>query len=288
MIQSQIEKLKQLKELLDAGILTQEEMEAEKAKILGTDSSVPSKPTQTTEKPKVTPDNKPAEEKIIPLGHVPSSDSTNKKEPISTSTWWIIGVFVAIVLGFIIIASVATKTDHSSEYSYPPSTNDVDSVSSDTYDVDSVSHSDYDSQPTYYTTEESVESNEDYYIDPWSGTIVILGDVYRICSSAARLDLAKVSEGVYGGTIHMQLGDNGEWGVLDGNVNATLSGKTMTLSLIDCYHRSDEDDYFEGNDELKPGQKIFKITFDGTKYSAKALGNMDTYINNSMGIRVVK
>ena len=47
---SQIEKLLELKQLFEAGVLTKEEMEAEKKKILGTNSEAP-KESQETDVP---------------------------------------------------------------------------------------------------------------------------------------------------------------------------------------------------------------------------------------------
>ena len=62
MTQEQIAKLQELKQLLDAGILTQEEMQVEKAKVLGT------QPSQPKEGNRIIEDSSKVIEEVSPVG----------------------------------------------------------------------------------------------------------------------------------------------------------------------------------------------------------------------------
>ena len=300
MTQEQINKLQELKKLLDAGILTQEEMQAEKAKILGTYQEQPVETTPVTENaPVEEPVDEIAEEatplmtdsngRIIfdepkPTQQQPTTPKSNSgNSGVNTKTILIVlGVLAAIIV--VVLLSKKSNSEPT-YYSEPDEMVAVDSVTDDSYD-------------TYSDTEVISTDDDEFAFDPWIGSVTIDGSMYRTCESRCHLDFKKVSKGEYKGTIVVMLGST--WpdheerfdpalGYLEGTVRAKSDGNVLTV-VMDRYtsraynpNSDDTNEYF-GTDNIS-GQ-IFRITYNGESYTATAIGDMEGYFD--AGIEVKK
>ncbi len=268
MTQEQINKLQELKQLLDAGILTQEEMQAEKAKILGTSSQpmVDSKPTQ--------PQSNITEERPNDKSTVGSSESGNNTNKTKRNI--ILAIAAIVVIGLFIYAITSkdepkvTQVD-TEVYSYENGGVDVGPAP-----VDETNN-----------TEESSTDDDEFGLDPWNGSLNIVGDIYRTCSTLAYITLNKTGKGMYNGTMELMLGDadididtgaaTGKFfddqGHLKGNLRAKAEGQTLTI-VLDSYSITKPSEFF---DDLSKGQQIFRLTYDGQTYTAQAVGKMQSF-----------
>ena len=281
MTQEQINKLQELKQLLDAGILTQEEMQTEKAKILG---SANGEQRETTEN-KVSS----APETIKPED--PIKDSDTNTEPVANQTAASgnskkRNIFLAIVGVMVIglfIWAMSSKNKPKVTYSDPEYA-EIESVDEGPAPV-------METNENEASVSDATSTDDDEFgLDPWSGSLNIEGDIYRMCSTLAYITLSKTGKGMYSGTMELMLGDKDidldtheptgrffdDQGHLTGKIRAKADGQTLTI-VLDSYTISKPSEFF---DDLGKGQQIFRLTYDGQAYSAQAVGKMQTFFDS--------
>ena len=274
MDQQTINKLMEIKKLYEAGILTKEEMEAEKNKVLHPEGIV-------SEEPKA---EEPVSEEIPSDATPVMTDSEGrfvfdvpKQEPTQTNSsssqqtgksngkWYWIGGIGIIVL---IIVLVLKKNSEPTYFNEPV----TEEVTESTGSPDA---------PTTITAEDEpkVEVTE---TGAWAGRIVIEGGMYRICMTSAAISLVSDGNNKYHGIIKIHAND-GLWGYLEGDITASGSDTELTIHIIEPYVASgDNGNVFDETEFYKPIQKnsdIFRITKQGNSYSAKPLGNMKDYFD---------
>lgn len=282
MTQEQINKLQELKELLNAGIITEDEMQAEKAKILGTasgekkviDESV--RPTNKTSKP-----NEPVKQEDSAR-----KESVTEDEAIGsnkTTRNIILAVACLLAVGAIIFAvsSADKQDDNNIVYDYNETANSSTIDKESVREMETTSSDESSSRDT---------NNDEFSIDPWSGSLNIEGDIYRMCSTLAYITLSKTGKGMYSGTMELMLGDKDidldtheptgrffdDQGHLKGKIRAKADGQTLTI-VLDSYTISKPSEFF---DDLAKGDQIFRLTYDGQAYSAQAVGKMQTFFDS--------
>ena len=180
MTQEQIDKLQELKKLFDAGILTQEEMQAEKAKILGTGSNEPyQEPSKEKSAVVVGEPEEAIEEKPTIVNNAVEASNGTKKRNI------ILGVIAGILVLILIIAFATFRNSSTSpEKEYIYANSDVnESIYNDPSEVKETVNNDE-------TTSETADDDE-FGLDPWNGSLNIVGDIYRTCSTLAYITLNK-------------------------------------------------------------------------------------------------
>lgn len=276
MDQQTIDKLMEIKKLYEAGILTKDEMEAEKNKVLHPEGIV-------SEEPKA---EEPVSEEIPSDATLVMTDSEGrfvfdepKQKPTQTNSsssqqtgksngkwYWIggIGIFAFII---VLLALSGSKNNAPTYYSEEAPETATDSVRND--------------EPTTITAEEytKVEATE---TGAWAGRIVIDGGMYRNCLTSASINLVSDGNNKYHGTIKIHAGE-GLNGYLEGNIIASGSDTELTIHIIEPYIvPGDNGNVFDEPEFYKPIQKnsdIFRITKQGSSYSAKPLGNMKDYFD---------
>ena len=277
MTQEQINKLQELKKLLDAGILTEEEMQTEKAKILGTanveqkvatENKVSSVPETTTIKDSDT--------NTEPVADQTAASGNSKKRNIFLA---IVGV---MVIGLFIWA-MSSKNKPKVTYSDPEYA-EIESVDEGPAPV-------METNENEASVSDATSTDDDEFgLDPWSGSLNIEGDIYRMCSTLAYITLSKTGKGMYSGTMELMLGDKDidldtheptgrffdDQGHLTGKIRAKVDGQTLTV-VLDSYTISKPSEFFE---DLSKGQQIFRFTYDGQSYSAQAVGKMQTFFDS--------
>ena len=196
-----INKLMEIKKLYEAGILTKDEMEAEKNKVLHPEGIV-------TEEPKA---EEPVSEEIPSDAPLVMTDSEGrfvfdvpKQEPTQTNSsssqqtsksnsklYWI-GVIGILVLIIVLLALSGSKNNTPTYYSEEAPETATDSVRND--------------EPTTITAEEytKAEANE---TGAWAGRIVIDGAMYRICMTSAAISLVSDGNNKYHGIIKIHAND---------------------------------------------------------------------------------
>lgn len=274
MDQQTIDKLMEIKKLYEAGILTKDEMEDEKNKVLHPEGVV-------SEEPKA---EEPVSEEIPSDATPVMTDSEGrfvfdvpKQEPTQTNSsssqqtgksngkWYWIGGIGIIVL---IIVLVLKKNSEPTYFNEPV----TEEVTESTGSPDA---------PTTITAEDEpkVEVTE---TGAWAGRIVIEGGMYRICMTSAAISLVSDGNNKYHGIIKIHAND-GLWGYLEGDITASGSDTELTIHIIEPYVASgDNGNVFDETEFYKPIQKnsdIFRITKQGNSYSAKPLGNMKDYFD---------
>lgn len=276
MDQQTIDKLMEIKKLYEAGILTKEEMEAEKNKVLHPEGIVSKEPKA----------EEPALEKIPSDATPVMTDSEGrfvfdapKQEPIQTNSslsqqanksnsklYWIggIGVFVLII---VLLVMSGNKSNEPTYYSEEASETVTDSVSYD--------------EPVTIIDDEDTEI-EETETGIWAGRIVVDGGMYRNCLTSASINLVSDGNNKYHGTIKIHAGE-GLNGYLEGDIIASGSDTELTIHIIEPYIApGDNGNVFDEPEFYKPIQKnsdIFRITKQGNSYSAKPLGNMKEYFD---------
>ena len=274
MDQQTIDKLMEIKKLYEAGILTKDEMEDEKNKVLHPEGVV-------SEEPKA---EEPVSEEIPSDATPVMTDSEGrfvldvpKQEPTQTNSsssqqtgksngkWYWIGGIGIIVL---IIVLVLKKNSEPTYFNEPV----TEEVTESTGSPDA---------PTTITAEDEpkVEVTE---TGAWAGRIVIEGGMYRICMTSAAISLVSDGNNKYHGIIKIHAND-GLRGYLEGDITASGSDTELTIHIIEPYVASgDNGNVFDETEFYKPIQKnsdIFRITKQGNSYSAKPLGNMKDYFD---------
>lgn len=273
MDQQTIDKLMEIKKLYEAGILTKEEMEAEKNKVLHPKGIV-------NEEPKV---EEPASEEITSDATPVMTDSEGrfvfdapKTEPIHTNSsstqqtiknnsklYWICGIGILVFI--ILFLALSNKKNREPVYYSEEAT--ADSIVSD--------------EPAKIIDEQDTET-EATETGVWAGRTVIEGGMYRNCPTCAYIDLVSDGNNNYHGTIKIHACD-GLNGCLEGNVTANGSDTELTIQIIEPYVTpGDNGNVFDEPEFYKPIQKnsdIFRITKQGVSYSAHPLGNMSDYFD---------
>lgn len=268
-----MDKLMEIKTLYEAGILTKEEMEAEKNKVLHPKGIV-------NEEPKV---EEPVSEEITSGATPVMTDregrfalDAHKTEPIQTNSsstqqtiksnsklYWIcsIGILVFIIL---FLALSNKKNSEPVYYSEEATANSI------AYD-----------EPAniIYEDDTEIETTE---TGAWAGRTIIEGGMYRNCQTCAYIDLVSDGNNNYHGTIKIHASD-GLNGCLEGNVTANGSNTELTIQIIEPYVTpGDNGNVFDEPEFYKPiptNSDIFRITKHGDSYSAHPLGNMSDYFD---------
>ena len=276
MTQEQINKLQELKKLVDAGILTQEEMQTEKAKILGT-AKVEQKETteykvssfpETTKAEGSIKDNytniEPIEDQTVPSGN------SNKRN--------IILAVVGVAVVGIVVWAISSTNKPEETYS-EPEYDQIENVDEGTVSIMESEESKSDAAST---------DDDEFAYDPWSGTMRMEGLIYRLCTTWASITLHKKSSDMYEGTISILLGEffddsrtkfDPNWGSLEGVIRAKADGNMLTVVMDSYKTKAGGDGNFCGECNLK-GQ-IFRITNSGSSYSAKAVGEMENLFDEN-------
>ena len=281
MTQEQINKLQELKKLLDAGILTEEEMQTEKAKILGT-ANVEQKVT-TENKEYSAPETTMAEDPIKDNDTNTEPDADQTAASVNSKRRNIILAVVGIVVVGLVAWAISSKNKPEAIYS-EPEYNQIESVDEGPAPVMETNENE-----TSVSDATSTDDDE-FSIDPWSGSLNIEGYIYRMCSTLAYITLSKTGKGIYSGTMELMLGDKDidldtheptgrffdDQGHLTGKIRAKADGQTLTI-VLDSYTISKPSEFF---DDLGKGQQIFRLTHDGQAYSAQAVGKMQTFFDS--------
>lgn len=257
MEQSVIDKLMELKNLYEAGILTKEELEAEKQKVLDNEKA---KKTPQTQHEMVVQDT--------------ASTSANPEEKRSNK-----GLWSGIGLGGLVLALIILGITLNNKKAEPLPDYDIDAM-------EDIVEEDYLASDTYTEITPYEEDDDLYEIDDWVGTFVITGCIYRTSESKAILTLKKTDrKSYYIGTLYLMLGMDEGMGQFDyygGTMNAVVKAKQqdnkMVVVLEDfAIGSGDYEDFFNS---FKQGQQIFCITNSYGAYSVKALEEMEFFFDN--------
>ena len=301
MDQQTLNKLKELKQLLDAGILTHEEMLSEKAKILGTQQEQPVESAPVVDNQPTENESSDIAEDAVPLmtdssgrivfeepevGKESPVPTPGNKPGISTKTILIVLCVITVLIWGVLLSKKSNSEP--TYYSEPEEMVATEQYDEGTLDSLRLLREDAASQDE--------DNDDEFAFDPWIGSMRLDGGMYITCDSRCCLNFKKVSKGEYTGTIVVMLGstwpDNDErfdpsYGYLEGTVRAKSDGNVLTV-VMDRYTsraynpNSDDTNYFE-NTNIS-GQ-IFRITYNGGSYSAVTVGDMEGYID---GIEVKK
>lgn len=274
-----MDKLMEIKKLYEADILTKEEMEREKAKILNPSTSQqsigPKKEKQTEE---IAQDAIPLatdalghfifdepKESVSEIENPSESENSPLQEPkrnngLARIATIILVIFVGFFLMYLVKNCDGDKT-HSADDTYDV----VEAVDTNTVDTDE--------------DDTEIEAAE---TGAWDGRTVIEGGMYRNCYTIAFIDLVSDGNNNYHGTIKIQAGD-GLNGCLEGDITANGSDTELTIHIIEPYVASGNNgNVFDEPEFYKPIQKnsdIFRIIKHGTNYSVQPLGNMSDYFD---------
>ena len=291
MTQEQINKLTELKKLLDAGILTEEEMLAEKAKVLGYNKErvVAESSSETEVSASEAPVNGPENEDDDVSENesdspVPSVDE-GKSNGVSTKLL----IISLCAVGVLIAGIFLLKGNDNERTSFGESTQTTN---------EDVAYNNVGDAPIEEVVEvvEPVEDDDDEFAyDPWSGTLKIEGVIYRMCQSMMYLNLQKKSKGMYDGEITIFLGEPLEdyedrfdpfWGTLEGRIRAKAESGVLTV-VMDSYKTNSGDygNFFDGSDYR--GQ-IFRITNSGSQYAAEAIGAIENLFSGPEDVCITK
>lgn len=277
MTSEEIDKLKELKRLLDAGILTQEEVMAEKARILGNEpaeaDAAENEAQETTLKavPESVPEKQNPEQNGKTEGTV--GQKLTAKEN-SGNTIWIAGGIVLFVVLLLILVASSNHSKSSSDYSgylYPDSDTVcvVETVYTDDYDV-----------AEYETDGSTATDDDEFAYDPWVGTFLLKGGVYRRCDTCVSLSLRKTAKGMYEGSLQVMLGSEMDetkfdpyFGMLLGTVRAKADGDVLTV-VLDSY-KTEAGDSGDDFTSFSFNGQVLRITNNGGSYTATAVGDME-------------
>lgn len=297
MTQEQIKKLLELKELYEAGILTKEEVEEEKKKILNTQRDEPVGEQLLPEQSSEAQENKSdvvVEEDATPIMRhdesgfafkqpkvKPQPETTNGTTPSSQTNnrTALLGVFILIVISLIFII-IAVKCNGSDNNDYDDQTYPEEVVDSIEDIVDSTEYVEDD-----YETITSTDDDEFAY-DPFSGNFRIFGGVYRLSDSYAYLTISKGPDDIYTGTMELMMGSQetdlesfqptGRFDDYHGHVSAIIraksSGNTLVI-ILDSYEVVNPGDYITDMMPAK-GSQIFNISYVDDSYSVLPIGDM--------------
>lgn len=258
MTQEQIDRLHELKKLVDSGILTEEELQIEKDKILNV-SSIHQK-------------NDAPYEKSVINNHI-----LNDRKKLKFNIFLAVAFFlvVGIIIFVVLLSKKSTYANSYADTSEEYRSNSFPEINTD------------------------VDDEDEFAFDPWIGTLIINGAMYRTCESKFRMHLKKISKGEYNGTFVFLLGYEEEElnssthefeptgrfiddrGSMEGEVRCKVDGNDLVvvLSSFNIVKKTGID----GNEWLAclaPGQQIFRLTYD-VGYSVKPIGEMEGFFDGS-------
>ncbi len=277
MTQETINRLMELKQLYEQGILTQEEMENEKQKILGT-AKPASEESPQEQPPSVdfhTVQSEPQEKQESKAADIVNEEPEENEEEGKSEILNIIVVVLAILLLGVIVYTCSHKT----------SNNNGEEEANDSICDEYVDTVCVDYAYSYDT------ADDEFADDPFSRTYTIDGAVYRTCETRTVLSLQKDSGDMYSGTIHLMCGyvDDeyyperfyDEYGSFEGKVRGKRNGNEMIV-VIDSYTvKEGSTSTYPSYVDFNPSQQIFRLTYDGYSFSATALGTMESYFDGS-------
>ena len=144
------------------------------------------------------------------------------------------------------------------------------------------------------TASDPYDASNDTF-DQWLGHFTIESAVYRTCDTKCYLKLEKNGEN-YVGDILIYLGNSDEYGrndashgSLKGKVRAKVSNGDLLVTIVEAETEAGEYanmfDVLECN--LREGDQIFLISYDGTDYTTKAIGKME-YLTDGAEIYTTK
>lgn len=257
MAQSVTDKLLELKRLYEAGILTKEELEEEKQKVLVEE----------------------AQRNEIVVQESVSAPSAKTEKNSKKGLWIGIGIAVLLLIVVIICVVVSNNKEPKDNYDY------FDDVVTDSVAVDEYSEYMGDYSDDSYLLYGDGDGDDIDDIDVWSGTYVITGCVYRVSDSKAILNLEECERrSYYIGTMYLMLGaeeSDGQFndyqGTMSAYVSAIQQGDQLVVTLEDF---TLGDGVFQDSFEsFRQGQQIFCITNSYGDYSVSPLEEMKNFFD---------
>lgn len=256
-----MDKLMEIKKLYESNILTKEEMEAEKAKILRSTSSVASE----SKKEKVASNDKPQ----------PSTNKGTLKQGLSKDTkiWLIAGGVVAVML---IIAIIIQNGRSSNSQTYD---NDYAVAAVDSEVVET---------PNDIAVESKEEtSNYESNSDDWIGNFTISGGMYKTCQSMALLSLSPSNETKFTGKIALMLGEEDDMGRFDffyGELTGTIRGEltengSMRIYLGNYNIEAGSNGDFISSENIQKGQLLFVLKHTDLGYEVEPVMAMKSFFD---------
>lgn len=257
MAQSVIDKLMELKKLYEAGILTKEELEEEKQKVLGKTED--------------------AQLNEIVVQESVSVPSTTTEKDNKKGLW--IGLGTAVLVLIVIICVIVSNNKNTvDDYVY-------DNVVTDTTSCVYIYEESLDAYDDGIAEVIDIEDDDNLYeIDEWVGTYAIRG-CYRLCDSEAILRLKRTDgDSYYIGTMFLMLGSEESDGKFNdyqvtmyANVYAKQQGDQLVV-VLDDFTMGDEvfQDLFGS---FRQGQQIFCITNSYGNYSVRPLEEMKNFFD---------
>lgn len=288
-----IDRLKDLKSLYEAGILTQEEMEAEKAEILGI-STTPAESVKTNKTTVACPVCGEQIEDgldVCPICHEQIKNPTPSVSPIQQSPTpkpdksnkGIIWGGIALVAIIVVALGVYFVCGNS------------DTIANEQPEEDAITEATLlDEQSDKAVAEvEYVESDkddiDDYEVgdalDHWSGVIQMTGSLSLHIRTQLFMNLQRDGSNIFSGEIQILCGEsdgdsNNETvkptsGMLRGRVKCLAKHDVMVVILESSSTKAGED----GNSltSIKNGDKLFEIRYDGYNYNVNIIGEMGSY-----------
>ena len=256
-----MDKLMEIKKLYESGILTKEEMETEKAKILRPISSV----TSESKKETVASNNKPQ----------PRTSKGTLKQGLfkDTKIWLIAGSVVAVML---IIAIIIQNGRSSSNQTYD---ND--------YAVAAVDSEVVETPDDIVVESKEGISNSESNSDDWTGNFTISGGMYKTCQSMALLSLSPSSETKFTGEIALMLGEEDDMGRFDffyGELTGTIRGElsengSMRIYLGNYNIEAGSNGDFISNENIQKGQLLFVLKHSDLGYEVEPVMAMKSFFD---------
>ena len=267
MDQQEIDKLLEIKKLYEAGILTKEEMEAEKDKILRPATIV----TESTEEQSASNDKSQ---------QTTSNNNVGQKPGLSKDKTWII--VVSIIAVIIIIAIIIRNGKNPSNQVYD------DDYATEVVDSDTIA--------VVEDVDEEVAMDEDQVeytdakdnSDTWVGSFTISGSMYRMCHSMALLSLSPSDGTTFTGKITLMLGNEDDMGKFDffygeltGAVRGDLSedGSSIRIYLEDYNVEEGRMGDLISNKEIQNGQLLFILKYSNYGYEVEPVMAMSSFFD---------
>ena len=205
------------------------------------------------------------------------SPSANQPSNSNNKLFWGIGIAAAIAaVGLMLMLNNGKSKDQPQ----------AQIEESDRYSTQNLQREDRSGSSSTTTSDPFDASNDTY--DHWQGMYIIDGYKFRTCTTSTSLNLEKNGSDTYKGTVSMCLGDFWEdgsgrfdpyYGHLDGHVRAKADGNSLTVSIVDyVITPGEQGNFFSaelGHPQLKTGDQIFLITYNGSSYATKAVGKIE-------------
>ena len=275
-----LDQLMEIKKLYEAGILTKEEMEAEKAKVLHPTTVVPENNEEQIapcDVPQQAISDNNSEEQIdsADVPHQTISDNNNeepKSEVLKNRVWFLVGSVVILI--FFVAISQNGKCS-----------------SSQTYDDYATEVADSDTIAVVEDADEEVAMDEDQveYTDAtWVGSFTISGSMYRMCQSMALLSLSPSDGTTFTGKINLMLGNEDNmgrfdffYGELTGAIRGELSedGSSIRIYLEDYNVEEGRMGDLISNEEIQSGQLLFILKYSNYGYEVEPVMAMSSFFD---------